>query len=99
MPALAPLTPGATVTLSASGTTARVALPSKRGDQIRIANPAGGQIVFVKFGDATVTAAVTDTPVLVGSTDTFTVPPGMTYVAGITSTGTATIYFTSGDGQ
>lgn len=96
---LNPFTPGSTVTLSASGTTGRVALPATRGNQIRIANPAGGQIVFVKFGDSTVTAAVTDTPVLVGATDIFTVPTGMTHVAGITSTSTATVYFTAGDGQ
>ncbi|WP_430438989.1 hypothetical protein [Shinella sp.] len=44
-------------------------------------------------------ALVTDTPVLPGTVEIFTIPTGMTHVAGITSTGTATVYFTAGDGQ
>jgi len=99
---LNPFTPGPTVTLSASGTSSRVALPPKLGSQVRVVNPAGGQTVFIKFGDAAVVATVNDMPVLSGATEIFTMPAqsvGGIYVAGITSTATATVYFTSGDGQ
>ncbi len=96
---LNPFTPGQTVLLATSTTTGRVALPTLRGNQVRISNPAGGSIVFVKFGDATVTAAVTDMPILPGDNVVLTIQPSMTHVAGITSTGTPTIYFTAGDGQ
>lgn len=96
---LNPFTPGSTVSVSATGTTSRVALPATRGNQIRVAVAAGGSIAFVRFGTTAVNALVTDTPVLPGTIEIFTVPTGMTHVAGITSTGTATVYFTAGDGQ
>lgn len=96
---LNPFTPGTTVSRAVTGTTANVALPTTRGNQIVVASVSTNAIGFIKFGaDSTVTAAVTDYPILPGTKETLTVPPGMTYVAAIGTTGT-TLYFTAGDGQ
>lgn len=99
---LNPFTPGQTVSLAVSATTSRVALPALSGNQVRVVNPAGGQIAFIKFGSSTVEAAVTDMPILPGTTQIFTLPAQTTgglNVAGITASSTATVYFTAGDGQ
>lgn len=95
---LNPFSPGATVSRSVTGTTARVALPTSYGNQIMVTSASGNSIAFIKFGDATIEAAVTDTPILPGTVQVFTVQPSMTNVAAIGTTGT-TLYFTSGDGQ
>lgn len=92
----------ATVNLSASGTTGNVALPSRssNGNQtIRIYNK-GGTEVFIRFGtDSTVVATTaTDIPIAPGEIEVQACPANFTYVAGITATGTATIYFTVGYG-
>ena len=99
MPALGPFTPGATATLAVTTSTGNVSLGRKGGDQMRVCNIAGGQIAFVKFGTSAVTAAVTDLPILPGTAEIFSVPRDATHVAAITSTSTATLYVTSGDGQ
>ncbi len=57
----------------------------------------GNAISFIKFGSSTVTAAVTDTPILPGTVQTFTLPPGATHAAAI-GTSSTTLYFTRGDG-
>ncbi len=98
MPALAPFTPAGTVSLAVTTSTARVALSAPRGDQIRIANPAGGQIVFLRFGDSTVNAALTDTPILTGAVEVFTIPRAATHMAAIAG-GLTTVFATVGDGQ
>jgi len=99
MPALAPFTPGASATLSATTSTGRVALTRKGSEQVLIFAPAANAAAFIKFGDATVTAAVTDIAIGPGFNRIFTVPKGATHVAGITGSSTATLYFTCGDGQ
>ncbi len=96
MPALAPFTPGATVSRTVTSSTANVALGTG-GDQVMISSAAGGNIAFVKFGDSTVTAATTDTPILPGTVQVYTIPPGATYIAAIGSA-TTTLYITRGDG-
>lgn len=96
---LNPFTPGTTVSRAVTGSTANVALPSTRGNQIVVASAATNTIAFINFGtSASVTAAVTDYPILPGTKETLSVPPGMTHVAAIGTTGT-TLYFTAGDGQ
>lgn len=94
-----PFTPGPTSLLAVTSSTGRVAFATPRGSQVRIVSAVGGQACFVKFGDVTVTAAVTDMPILPGAIEVFTIPPGSTYVAAITASSTATLYFTSGDGE
>lgn len=98
MPALAPFTPGSTVILVVTGTSARIALPTTRGAQVRILSQSTNAILFVKFGDVTVTAAVTDMPIIPGEVETFTIPPDATYAAAIGTTST-NVYFTCGDGS
>lgn len=99
-----PFSPGPTSTLGVTAASGRVALATPRGAQIRVVSAPGGQTAFIKFGDSTVTAAVTDMPILPGAIETFTVPLAtpqalFTHVAAITASSTATLYFTSGDGQ
>lgn len=96
MPALAPFTPGLTVILQVTGSTARQSLGTG-GDQVRLLSVAANAILFFKFGDSTVTAAVTDTPLIPGEIEIFTIPPGTTHVAAIGTTST-NLYATRGDG-
>lgn len=65
----------------------------------------GLESAFIAFGDVTVDAVVPvgATPVngymvLPGSKEPLTVPGTATHVAAITASGTADLYFTSGDG-
>ena len=96
---LNPFTPGPTVSRTVTGTTARVqiTIAATHGYQLMVTSAAGNSLAFIKFGDVTVEAAVTDTPILPGTVMVFTVPASTLYVAAIGTTGT-TLYFTSGDG-
>jgi hypothetical protein len=97
MPALAPFSPGGTVTLVSGGASTNVALPATAGDNLMITSPAGGAVAFFKTGNSTVVASVaSDTPILPDTAQMFTIPPDHTHVAAI---GVATLYFTVGDGQ
>jgi hypothetical protein len=93
-----PFTPGGSATLAATTSSGRVALDTHGGMQVLIFS-AGTAVTFIKFGDSTVTAAVTDIAIPSGFNRIFTIPPGATHVAGITGASTATVYFTRGDGQ
>lgn len=90
-------TPGATVNIAATTTTGRVALPTTGAAQVAVVND-GATTAFVKFGNSTVEATTSDTPILAGSVRGFTVPSNATHVAAIMSSSTATVYFTMGDG-
>ncbi len=92
-----PLTPAGTASLSVSSVTSNVAL-AKATNTVMVTAPAGGAVCFIAFGTSAVTAAVTDTPILPGSVQTFSVPGTATHVAGITASSTQTLYFTSGEG-
>lgn len=91
-----------TVTASATTTTSNVALgafTSIAGGSVRVANIAAGGTVFIKFGDATVTATTAaGMPVFAGAVETFQLGPKDTYAAVITGLGTSTVYFTVGQG-
>lgn len=97
MPALAPFTPGATAIIAVTGTTGRVALPATGADQVLVTSQASNNPAFIKFGDVTVVATVSDTPILQGTSQVFTINTAFTHVAaiGIVSTN---LYFTRGDG-
>lgn len=69
-----------------------------RSQTVRIAAPAGGAIAFINFGASTVTAAATDTPILPGTVEVFSVGSAVTHIAAITASSTQTIYHTCGDG-
>lgn len=102
-----PFTPGQSVALDVTSTSARVLLPNPgTGPRtIMITEALGLELAFIALGDVTVTAVVPTnaTPVngfaiLPGSKEPITVSPGQTHLAAITASGTATLYITSGDG-
>jgi len=91
--------PGSTVSVSATTTTARATLgtsPVTRRDVLM--HNAGTTLVFFKFGDSTVTATTSDTPLPAGAYAIFHANDH-THVACITSTGSATVYATVGFGD
>ena len=95
----------ATVSLSATTSTGRVALggtPRTGPFQVRVKNAAGGADASVRFGDGTVAATSADLSIPAGGVEVFTLrnldTSPTTYVAAITATGTATLTFTTGEG-
>lgn len=97
-PPFTPATP--TVSAAPNNSTARVALTAFSADrpkQVLVSSPAGGALAFVKFGDSTVEAAATDTPILPGTQRIFTIAAGVSHGAAFAASST-TIYFTSGQG-
>lgn len=94
-----PFTPGVTVSRAVTASTASVALGATGfpPSTVEIQSPSANAIAFIKFGDSTVIAAVTDYPIMPGIDKIVTPPPGTTHVASIGTTGT-TLYFTSGHG-
>jgi hypothetical protein len=92
---------GATVNLAVTNTTGSVALTAigdQAGMEVRLYN-AGSATVFVNFGISTVAATTTaGMPLPSGAIEVLTVGPGVTYVAALTASGTATLYATSGRG-
>ncbi len=98
MPALAPFTPGVTVSRTVTSSSANVAVTGT-AQQVMVSSPLANNIAFINFGTSSaVTAAVTDTPILPGTVQVFTIPSDATHVAAIGSA-TTTLYFTRGDGQ
>lgn len=96
-----PFTPAGTVSLAADNNSDRVALPNNDNQYTIVVTAETSdtaEIVFIKFGNSSVTAAVTDMPILPGSIQSFRIGPTLTHVAGITASGANTLYFTAGDG-
>lgn len=95
--------PASTVNLSVTTSSSRVQVlngtygPSSE-PVVRLYN-AGSVIVFVNFGNSTVTAAVaTGMPIAPGSVEAFAVDISQTHVAAIVLSGTLTLYATPGVG-
>ena len=93
-----------TVSLAVTSSTGSVALsklPSTGRFQLRIHN-AGAATIFFNRGSSTVTAATTNMPIPAGAIEVITIENAqnspVTHVAAITSSGTATAYFTVGTG-
>jgi hypothetical protein len=89
---------GNTVTLSVTGTTARVQVqPAGAGQQnVRVYN-SGTVAVFLSCGDVAVTAATaTSMPIAPGTVEV--IGCGQQYVAGISAGTAATVYLTAGSG-
>lgn len=99
-------TVGHTVTTSSSRVQLRAAATGEQSDtvQVRVYNT-GSVAVFVRFGNSSVTATV---PVVGGAAGGVAIAPGSvepfgirssdTHVAAITSSGSATVYWTLGEG-
>lgn len=98
--------PATTTNLSASSSSSRVeVMPTATRNAtdniltVRVYN-SGTVIVFIEFGDSTITATTTTSmPIPPGWSEPFRIHPNQTYCAGITSSGTATVYFTVGEGM
>lgn len=92
-----------TQALAVTNSSGRIALPANTR-QVMLTTIANDAIIFVEFGGSSVTAVVPSggtlggTPVNGGDAQMFSVPPNATYVAAITSSGTATLYITPGEG-
>lgn len=100
MSSLPPFTPVSTAILAVTDATGSAALNRSGSNQILIYSPAANDDAFIRFGDSTVEAEVTDIAIGPGFSRIFTIPNGATHVAGIAgATETATLYFTSGDGE
>lgn len=114
MPALAPFTPANTVAITVTASSAVTALPvatatglpttAAHGDQVRISSLSGNAICYIAFGISTTTVviptgtAANGVPILPGTVETFTIPPGITSIA-VIGTLNNTLYVTCGDGQ
>ena len=97
-----PFSPNSTVSLAVTTATGSVAFGKgiTNPPSVRVYN-AGVVTVFINAGGAAVTAAVTDLPIAPGTVETLNLSgktSPSTHVAAITASGTATIYFTPGDG-
>jgi hypothetical protein len=88
-------TPGQTVTLAVTTTSARVADPP--GEQLCIQN-LGTTVAYVAFNSSAVVATVTDFPIQPGAPYGVTVPGGSTHIAAICASGTTTLAITGGYG-
>lgn len=95
-PAFKPV-PGTTVSLAATTVSASAQInPGKFSRHLRIVNT-GSVTAFVEFGESGVAATTSAIPILAGSVEIFSVPDQ--YVAAITASGTAQMYFTPGEGM
>ncbi len=94
---MTPFRPAATANLAATSTSARVQVSATATPQEYRVYNAGTVVVFVQEGDSAVTTTTTTgVPLAPGAIEILTF--GGTHVAGITASGTATVYFTPGDG-
>jgi len=90
----------ATVNIAATTSTARVALAdgTSSGRSVRICND-GLVTVFIAFGNSAIEAtAAAGIPIKPGMVEAMEFGKGVTHVAAITAAGSATIYFTVGQG-
>lgn len=87
---------GATVSLSATGTTSRVQVQTGPASKAMRLYNAGTVAVFVVCGDAAATATTAGLPVAPGSVEVLGC--AQQYIAGITAGTAATLYVTPGDG-
>lgn len=92
--------PGATVSLAVIASSNNAAIDSggvAKARKWRVYN-AGSAVAFVSFGGSDVTASTaTGTPIPPGAVEVFQ-PSGATHIAGITASGSTSLYITPGEG-
>lgn len=87
-----------TVSLAVGVSSDRVAFTTPHnGAALRMLN-SGDDIVFVKFGDASVVATTDDIPMLGNTVEVFAAPSGATHCAALSAGVANTLYITPGDG-
>lgn len=89
--------PNATVTLAVSTTSAEVTTLTASDNIVRIHNGTTG-LVHVRWGTTAQTAVTTDMPIGSGHTESFTKNNAIR-LAAIMSSGSGTIYITTGNGE
>jgi hypothetical protein len=97
---IVPFQQGGSATLAVTGSSGRVVLPKPLTNRVvHLANESASVVIYVRFGDSTVTAATTDTAVLPYESMIFSVPDTQTHVAAIGSAaGPSNLNVTSGFG-
>jgi hypothetical protein len=88
---------GGTTVISATTTSSDETFAPRYG-VIRVYN-AGTVPVHIRSGVGAQTAVLTDMPIAGGYTEYFSVPTNHNTIAGITGSGTATVYVTEGTSQ
>jgi hypothetical protein len=95
-----PFTPGGSINVATSTSSAATALPTSGGRQCRIQAPTGTDIVYIKFGTGASTVTTSNgmrlTP---GVAEIFTVPEASTHIITIASANTPSINVTMGEGS
>jgi len=101
---LNPFTPGLTIAVAVTASSVATSLvATKKGNSVVVSAPSANAIAFIAFGSSTTTVVIPTTaqngyPILPGTKEVLTVPPGATHVA-VIGTVASTLYFTGGDGQ
>jgi hypothetical protein len=95
---VSPFRPSGTASLAATTTAASVALAGG-GETVVVTNTAPA-VVYIRFGaDPTVSASMTDMPVLPNSRVILSVNSLISYASAVLSTGTGAVLFSRGDGS
>ena len=95
---VSPFRPTGTVSVSVGNASTTIRL-SGGGDSIVVTN-AASTIAYIKFGsDPTLTATMTDMPILAGSRLILSVNSLISYVAAIAPSGSGSVLFSRGDGS
>lgn len=82
--------PGNTITVSLSTVTAR----STQITGVTLVRVYSSVACFINFGDSSVEAVVTDVPIAANAPEYFRVDSDNDYIAGITASGSGTLYIT-----
>ena len=101
MPATSPFTPGSSILITVAATSAAITMPTTKGDQIVISSLAANAIAYVAFGSSVVIptgTAANGFPILPGTVNVLTVPPGATQLSTI-GTVANTLIASFGDGS
>ncbi len=97
-----PFTPNLpTVTIAVTNASGNAQLTGSGQRTLMVTSVAGGSEAFIRFAatSALAVALTTDTPILPGTVQMFSIGDLDVFVAAITGAGTATLRFTSGQGQ
>ena len=95
---VSPFRPTGTVSVSVGNVSTNVSL-SGGGDSVVVTNTTTA-LAYVRFGsDPTVTASISDMPVLPASRLILSVNSLISYAAAISSSGTGSVLFSRGDGS
>lgn len=86
-------------TITVAATSASVALTgiTKSEDAVRVFN-GSTEVVYVSFTAGSGTATTSNTPIGIGATECFAIPPDVTYANAIGTGATGIIYFSVGKG-